>query len=53
LKELVENRGIGPDLIVFYLRELRENYSLNIRLEIEVDVVELSSGITNSFAIDS
>jgi hypothetical protein len=40
-------------LIVFRLRELRENYSLNVRFEIKVDVVELSSGIANSFAVDS
>jgi hypothetical protein len=40
-------------LIVFRLRELRENHSLNVRLEIKVDVVELSRRFANSFAIDS
>lgn len=39
-------------MIFFGLRELRKNHSLYVRLEIEVDVIELSSRIANSFAID-
>jgi hypothetical protein len=35
------------------IRELRENYSLNLTIEVKVDVVELGSSVTDSLAVDS
>jgi hypothetical protein len=34
------------------LRQLGKHYSLDVRVEIKVDVVELGSGIANYFAVD-
>ena len=35
------------------VRELRENYSLDLTIEVKVDVVKLCCSVTDSLAVDS
>ena len=35
------------------LRQLRKNHSLNMRIKVKVDVIELGNSVANCFAVDS
>jgi uncharacterized protein with ParB-like and HNH nuclease domain len=51
--ELIENRSIVVRRVVFSIRKLRKDYSLNMGFEVEVDVIELRSRITNYVAVNA
>ena len=51
-RELFQDRVVVPDLTGFSDRQLWEDHALNGAVEIQVNIVKLRNGISNSLAVD-